>query len=100
MVRFCAGSGVARGLRHGVSQIGNVVCKVGGLAGTASGVVRAQADSWSDGDFDKGRTKAWMAGLLVAVFERSRRLGELSALVGELLCHGELRSGTEEAERR
>jgi len=49
-----------------------------------------------------------MTRFVVAVFERSRglgferswRLGELCALVGEFLCHGELRSGTEEAERR
>jgi hypothetical protein len=77
-------------LCHGVSQIGYVVGKVGGFTGAAFRVVFAQPNSWSDGDFGKGRTQAWMARFLVAVFERSWGLGELSALVGELLCHGEL----------
>ncbi len=73
--------------------------EVGGLAEAAFGAVFAQANSWGDGDFGEGRTQSWMARFLVSVFERSRvlrfkgswRLGELSAQVGELLCHGELR---------
>jgi hypothetical protein len=100
MVRFRAGGSIAGGLRHGVAQIGNIVGEVGGLAGGAFRIVLAQADSWGDRDFREGRTKAWMARVLVARLERCWRFGERSALVGELLCHGELGSGTEEAERR
>lgn len=74
--------------------------KVGGLASATFRVVFAQANSWSDGDFGEGRTQAWMVRFLGALFERSRRVGELGSLVGELLCHRELRLGTEQAERR
>jgi len=56
MVRFRAGRGITGGLRHGVSQIGYVVGKVGGLAKAATGVVFAQANSWSDRDFGEGST--------------------------------------------
>lgn len=89
MVGFRTRCGVAGGLRHGVAQIGNVVGEVGGLAGAAFRVVFAQTDSWRYGNFDEGRTEAWMARFLVACLEGGRRFGELSALVGELLCHSE-----------
>lgn len=98
MVRFRAGGRVAGGLRHGVSQIADIVGKVGWFARAGSRVVFAQANSWSDGDLRERRTKAWMDGFLTAWFERSRRLGELSAFGREFLCHREFSSGTEEAE--
>jgi hypothetical protein len=99
MVRSCAGGRIARGLRYGVSQIGDVVGEVGWLAQAAARrVVFSQANSWCDGDLRERRMKAWMGGFLAAGCERSRRLGELSAFGGEFLCHHEFSSGTEQAE--
>jgi hypothetical protein len=100
MVRSCARGGIARRLRHGVPKLADIVAEVGGIARAGSRVVFAQADSWSDRNFRERRTKARMDGILGVWPERSRRLGELSALVEEFLCHRELSSGTEEAEGR
>lgn len=90
MVGYPTRRGIAGGLRHCVSQVGDIVGKVGGLAGATRRVILAQANSWSDGDFREGRAQAWMTVVLDTSWpKRGRRLGELCAFVGEFLCHGE-----------
>jgi len=93
MVRLCARRCRTGGFCHAVSELVDVVGEVRGVARAAArGIIFAQANSWRDGDIGEGRSKTWMSRLsrLLAVWmERARRLGEVGALFGEFLSHGE-----------